>query len=238
LKLAELCSKAVDYPKNGIPVDIQNSPHFLIRFKPDWHAAEVVNPKQTDFYESTRALGYLYRAIDLEDVSSQSETRDQAPLSDPISQRLDPLIREIFPQHCDPDELEITSIFQVYVDELRFICNTHTLSMSPGSCLSEEEVVAGTILAKCSQRRWRSDRIHSMRTHMSVAINEVRTRILPKLDNPPRENLECGLMKAWAAWIFSRERRNGFGASSFGLVVLGTIFDYFEKLGVELGHRN
>ena len=35
-ELAFLHSQAVDYPKNGIPVDIHDSPRLLIRNKPDW----------------------------------------------------------------------------------------------------------------------------------------------------------------------------------------------------------
>ncbi len=41
IDLAELCSQAVDYPKNGIPVDIHDSPRLLIRSKPDWKMVSV-----------------------------------------------------------------------------------------------------------------------------------------------------------------------------------------------------
>ena len=34
--LAELCSQAVDYPKNGVPVDVEKVPSRLIHAKPDW----------------------------------------------------------------------------------------------------------------------------------------------------------------------------------------------------------
>lgn len=37
LQLAALCSQAVDYAKNGVPVDIHDSPRLLIPYKPDWH---------------------------------------------------------------------------------------------------------------------------------------------------------------------------------------------------------
>ncbi|KAK0501884.1 RNA-dependent RNA polymerase, partial [Armillaria luteobubalina] len=67
-QLAALCAqvgKAVDYPKQGVAVYINDNklPRTLIRCKPDWHAAEVVDPRSTDYYESTRALGYMFRSI-------------------------------------------------------------------------------------------------------------------------------------------------------------------------------
>ncbi len=36
MKLAELCSQAVDYPKNGVPVDTEQIPRRIIHAKPDW----------------------------------------------------------------------------------------------------------------------------------------------------------------------------------------------------------
>ena len=36
MALAGLCSQAVDYPKNGVAVNIENLPYKLIRAKPDW----------------------------------------------------------------------------------------------------------------------------------------------------------------------------------------------------------
>lgn len=72
--------QAVDYPKQGIPVDLIRNPlpRLLIRCKPDWrvhlkkhtlhygvitstrHAAEVVDPPKNDYYISDKALGKLY----------------------------------------------------------------------------------------------------------------------------------------------------------------------------------
>ena len=36
LTLAALCNEAVDYPKNGVKVDLQQMPRRLIHAKPDW----------------------------------------------------------------------------------------------------------------------------------------------------------------------------------------------------------
>ena len=68
MKLAVLCSQAVDYAKNGNPVNIHgNLPKKVIKFNPDWHKAEVTGARELDYYESDKALGYLFRKIELED---------------------------------------------------------------------------------------------------------------------------------------------------------------------------
>lgn len=120
LKLAELCSIAVDYPKSGIPVDMIGTPRFLIPFKPDWKAGEVINARRTDYYESSRAIGYLFRAIRLDncvkelsydsktsDLKDKSESSPQPPpLVDAISYTLEPIVEA----HMQSLPAEITAI--------------------------------------------------------------------------------------------------------------------------------
>ncbi|RDB21068.1 putative RNA-dependent RNA polymerase 1 [Hypsizygus marmoreus] len=244
LWLAELCSQAVDYPKQGIPVDIDNDrlPRTLIRCKPDWHAAEVVNPRHTDYYESSRALGVMYRQITLNDPDPISPDPDKGPqpLTDPISVRLEDLIAPYIPYSLTPDGTspEIAATFRRYVDELRYICATHTISNTPGVRLLEAEVVAGTILAKCSQKPWRKDRMYRMRLHAGNLVRNVKEEIMGGASagdtTPAREELVSGLEAAWKAWDFSQRKMNAFGANSFGLIALGAIFDCLDGLGPAL----
>lgn len=235
----------------GIPVDIDNGnlPRTLIRLKPDWHAAEVVSPRETDYYESSRALGHLYRAINLDDLKPQTEAKngEQPPmqkssssdkkLSDPISVALKSrILRYIKSYPPDGDSVSIRKIFQRYADELRYICSVHTLSNTPGATLQEAEVVTGTILAKCSQRRWRKDRIYRMRLNASLLVREVRHEYLEKKEDMPPETLARGLAMAWQGWAFSLckdgDPGKDFGKDSFGLIALGVIFECLEKLEV------
>jgi len=235
LWLAQLCSQAVDYPKQGIPVDIDNDrlPRTLIRCKPDWHAAEVVSPRHTDYYESPRALGVLYRLITLDDpepISIDFKPESQQ-LTDPISLHLKNVIKRFVSPSSRPGERsrEISMMFRRYVDELHYICATHTISNTPGVRLSEAEVVAGTILAKCSQKRWRKDRIYRMRLHASTLAREVQRELVEDVGN--EEQLIVGLGKAWGAWAHSQSENHVFGACSFGLIALGAIFDCLDRLG-------
>ncbi len=74
--------------KQGTPPDIENNqlPRTLIRCKPDWHAAEVVSPRHTDYYESNKALGFLFRSIKIDEQPIiPLDVAPVAPLSDPIS---------------------------------------------------------------------------------------------------------------------------------------------------------
>ncbi|KAG6916647.1 hypothetical protein DXG01_005933 [Tephrocybe rancida] len=222
---------AVDYPKQGIPVDIDNDrlPRTLIRCKPDWHAAEVVSPRQTDYYESSRALGVLYRSITLEDVHIHLSHEDQhLPLADPISLRLKGIVESHLIPNLDSEGL--SAMFRGYIDELHYICATHVLSDAPGIRLLEAEVVVGTILAKCSQKRYRKDRIYRMRLHASTLVRDVQRQIIDDLVNASQEQLINGLSTAWAAWNYSQSQKHAFGACSFGLIALGMIFDCMGKL--------
>ncbi|KAI9449719.1 RdRP-domain-containing protein [Lactarius psammicola] len=100
IKLAELCSKAVDYAKNGVPVDIYNNriPKLLIKFRPDWDKKEVTGARELEYYESDRALGYMFRSITPRDPKEPIDGFPTTPpgliaLGDPISRALAPLVQ-------------------------------------------------------------------------------------------------------------------------------------------------
>ncbi|KAH6918359.1 RNA dependent RNA polymerase-domain-containing protein [Coprinopsis sp. MPI-PUGE-AT-0042] len=246
-KLAGLCSQAVDYPKNGIPINLDdhNMPLTLIRCKPDWHAAEVVSPRDTDYYRSTRALGHLYREVKLRNISDEdkslSSTTRFAPLTDPISSALKPYVKAFLGVETGPKHQhdETAKIFSRYEKELSYICVTHTLSNTPDVKLLEAEVVAGTILAKCSQKRMRSDRIYRLRLHASTLVNDTQWDLkggrhrkgMSSFDD--LQTCRIGLKGAWRAWEYSQKYSERFGTNSFGLIALGAIFDCLERLGSE-----
>jgi RNA-dependent RNA polymerase len=134
------------------------------RCKPDWHAAEVVSPRETDYYRSDKALGDLYRAIELSEpqpISSDVGVASDAGVvsnvaSNPISFALAPRLERALPEFVPPDGscLEAAAMFRKYAHELRYISVTHTLTTEPGVNLLEAELICGTILAKCNQKRW------------------------------------------------------------------------------------
>ncbi|KAL4268526.1 RNA-dependent RNA polymerase [Pleurotus pulmonarius] len=234
IRLAQLHSMAVDYAKHGNPVDIDEDgpnplPKTLIRCKPDWHAKEVVAVRQTDYYESDRALGQMYRAITLEDPEFNAYIKPDAPDlgQNTLLLKLRPIVQKYIAAYQDPDgSCQATQIlYEKYRDELRYICGTHTLTNEAGTKLTEVEVVLGVILAKSMQKSWKSNRSYRMRRHMDVLVKDVRRQLFDETDM--REGLERG----WNAWFFSLLHPIDFGANSFGLIGLRTVFNCLERLG-------
>ena len=214
-------------------LDDNKLPRTLIRCKPDWHKAEVVSPRETDYYESDRALGFLYRSITLDEPEPMLPVPPVQPLSDPITLTLLESVQRHLGDSAvvDNHPFELQKLFKRYTDELRYICATHTLSVTPGIRLLEAEVVIGTILAKCSQKRWRSDRIYRMRLHALNLVKDVQRNLIESLgDAVPVFELVAGLQLAWSAWGFSLRHRADFGANSFGLIALGTVIDCLDEL--------
>jgi RNA-dependent RNA polymerase len=241
MKLAALCSKAVDYAKNGKPVDLHNLPRSLTRLKPDWHKTEVTaDTHDPDYYESDRALGHLFRAIDLRKPYEHpkgiptTSPKDVVPLEDPITRALAPLVRYMI---CQGDRLfgsvnaQAQGLHARYVREMRYICMTHTLIDSPDICLNEEEVVLGTILANCTQPRWHSDRTQRMRLHSEMLVRDMRSHIMPDEGPPAEPQLREGLRSGWAMWSWARHHRDEEFIDSFSLITLGVIFDCLGRLG-------
>ncbi|CAL1705570.1 unnamed protein product [Somion occarium] len=236
LKLAQLCSQAVDYPKNGIPVNIKDSPSRLIPYKPDWKQAEENVTRETDYYESTRALGELYRSVVIkkpEPIREAPNTKLPEALSDEISQALIAIIRKHLSNHVnrEGDIREISPMFHSYAQELRYMRLTHSLSDSPDSRLEEEEVVVGTILANCSQHRYRSDRTYRMRLHSVTVVRDIQRKLYQPSDIPDIGELRYGLQQAWLAWDFGMRHRQLPGGNSFALIALGVICNILEGLG-------
>lgn len=225
-------------------MDNNELPRTLIRCKPDWHAAEVVSPRETDYYRSTRALGFLFREVKLKEISDEDKLLAPSrfpPLTDGISNVLMPFVKTYLGAGANPNgQFSATEkTFVRYVSELNYICVTHTLSNTPGVKLLEAEVVAGTILAKCSQKRMRSDRIYRMRLHASTLAMDVQRDFKGRVQD--KESMDMwitGLGRAWRAWEFSQKFNDKFGANSFGFIALGVVLDCLDGLGEVLPSKS
>ncbi|KAI9428733.1 RdRP-domain-containing protein [Lactarius indigo] len=252
MKLATLCSKAVDYASNGVPIHISsnNIPKLLIKFRPDWDKKEVTGAQELEYYESDRALGHMFRSITLRDpnepIAGFPTTSPGliAPLEDPISRALAPLVQSTLntatmtTTTLEPpaaDVLEPEELYACYVREMRYICVTHTLVDAPGVRLKEEEVVLGTITATTTQPRWRSDRAYRMRLHSGALVRDIRSQIIHKAkkDTMTEEELHAGLSIAWEVWCWAQHQRDKDKEfiESFSLIVLGVVLDCLKRLG-------
>ncbi|KAI0284919.1 RNA dependent RNA polymerase-domain-containing protein [Russula brevipes] len=242
MKLARLGRAASNYATNGSTVRMDNKlPKPSLNSKPDWHRPEVPKPHQVDYYESKRVLGHLFRDIDLHSSNEISDwipitsPGEVAPLEDGISRTLAPLVQnalKAIPGGPQIGSLQTESIFTQYASEMRFICTTHGAAVSPDGCLTEEEVVLGTILAKCTQPGWRAERAGRMRTQAETLVRNIRAQVVPV--NPPLadEELRRGLRDAWVMWGWAQHHREEPFIQSFSLIALGLVLELLGWLRV------
>jgi RNA-dependent RNA polymerase len=236
--LARLYRIAIDYPTNGLPVIMDNEvPNTSIKAKPDWHCLEVPNSRHVDYYKSGCALGHLFRGIDVHEVldgiliASPGETD---PLGDVISRTLAPLVQSVLDTILGGIQIRnvrTEDLYARYASEMRFICATHSVSTLSDPWLSEEEVVLGTILAKCSQPCWREDRSCRMRMHAETLVNHLRVQIVGVHSPLTVEELSDGLRNAWAMWSWAQHHREESFIQSFSLVTLGLVLELLELFG-------
>jgi RNA-dependent RNA polymerase len=162
--------------------------------KPDYQAPETANiANNANFYPSQRAIGRLFRRIDLPPLQTgvpvtrqqrrriregrrQSNGRGVDNLAGSLAHMQlpdDPLF-EIMEDHVSkyigiPDEPSqelrenIAQIFKRFCSEMTQILSSHTLSHSRTALLSEEEAIIGTIAQKTSQSRRRIDLMAKLR---------------------------------------------------------------------------
>jgi len=251
LKLAELHSWAVDFPKSGEPVPLRNIPMPKMRIKPDWHAPEISNVQSADFYESQSVLGVLFRDIDLPTLSAanhnsrarQQRRKQQRNLSledaierlsldsgssdDPISVKLRRRLRPLVDlEPTDGMTSAIVNLFDHFAAELEHICFSYTLSRRAGARLNEEEVFMGTIVAKSSQPRMRRDMISSMREETTTLVRHMRK----ELEGGEDASLHVWANRAWTAWCVSIMKEGAFASKSFGWIALRALFDCIKDL--------
>lgn len=255
--LAELCSQAVDYPKNGKPVDISDLPRSLSRFKPDWHQAEVSGPRENDYYESDRALGHLFRNIELmptqKGVPLDVPTKPTNPDMDPICLAIAPRVQHVLLDYVAPSSISTVgsmagsdagidgaidttpqALFAKYARELRYIRVTHTLTDAPTDILTEEEVFIGAILSNCTQARWRKGRTYYMKLHTSMLVKDIRQRLVADPTKADPQTLKQGLKAAWDAYVWALRMQAERGTGQDGGEMEGIQSFGWVVLGVVL----
>lgn len=255
--MSNLHSNAVDYPKSGQPVSMKTIPKLKFLRRPDWNAPETVNPNSDSYYPSPRAIGRLFRAIDLpiekkpntrQPRSQRKAKRNRAeedsdliekfthfdldsarddPVFDAVEYRVQDFIDTYGPWETDDTAL-INQLFERYTSELQGICAANTLSHARSALLSEEEAVIGTIMQKSSQPRKRKDMMSSLRESTDVLVRAIREELSG--DDDP---LEKSLERAWMAWQLSCTAGKNFGAQSFGWIALGAIFEAIRQIEEE-----
>ena len=250
LKLSELHNKAVDYPKSGQPVPLDDLPKLRSKSKPDWNAPETVHSNNNKkYYRSERAIGVLFRAIDLpieQQVNSRPRRRRrrdgrtglEEEMGNPgftdarqtyLFETVQDAVNEMIYTDAEPNEGQaplIERLFARYAEELQAICLANTLSHTHSEHLSEAEAVIGTIAQKTSQPRKRQEMMAKVREGTDRLVRGIREALAGDDDI----SAEDSLRRAWMAWDFSISKGNTFGAKSFGWVALGAIFEAIKEV--------
>lgn len=248
LLLAELHSTAVDFQKSGIPVDLSRIPRRKFTEVPDWSIGELVrNFGKGHTYPSTRALGVLFRNVELpeeplpdrsplddRDVANIASAfqvmnirpyEDSEYLTDPISAIIKPELEHYISLSLTSQIIStLESQFNRYCADLLSICQNSSLSYR--NPLTEEECWAGTIVAKTSQPRRRREAQTRMREGCTLLVDAVRHELGAADD----ERLADWLERTWAAWKISRRMENIFGAKTYGYIALGSMFEALKAI--------
>lgn len=244
-------SDAVDYPKSGRAVNPRSIPKLKFRAKPDWNAPETINPDSANYYQSQRAIGKLFRAIELNEIPEPSRPRRRArrtqsrrvealatdlsafDLNAPDSAVFELVERRVrkFLDTAGPWEQsnlsDVAGLFKRFSTELTGIAANYSLSHK-NIMLSEEEVIIGTITQKTSQPRTRKEYMTKVREMTDTLVKGVRM----ELEGDEDRTLEDYLKYAWLAWelSFVEAKKEKFGAKSFGWLALGAIFDAVKQI--------
>lgn len=252
LKLGDLHSDAVDFPKSGQPVALERIPKLKLRAKPDWNAPETLISESVNFYESSRAIGRLFRSIELPHVQTlrKKAAKHQRQHKEIQELPLDEILADLHLDHADEEDFiyivmdrhvsqfidaqlvdrmvaeHVSQLFNRYASDLQSICISQSLTYGRESMLTEEEVIIGTIAAKCTQPRKRKDLMAKLREQTNLLVTGIREDLLGDEDLP----LEEGLMRSWMAWRVSATEHGKFGATSFGWVALGAIFEAIKDI--------
>jgi len=256
MTLAQLHSDAVDYPKSSTPVPQDKIPRLKFKTRPDWNQPETMNDsKSADYYESPRAIGRLFRAIELPalDIARRVNRKQRKKMDEEDD---DDLVGKIGRMSLrDNDEVDVAvydrvtdfidpgvnpdhrahafGLFERYTAELKMICASYTISYRRDAMLTEEEAVVGTIVAKTSQPRHRRDMISKLRDQTSLQVKGVRNELVSEEDG-----FETKLAKAWALWRVTQEERESMGARTLGLIALGLIFETIKEFEEEMKGYN
>ncbi|KAG8856325.1 hypothetical protein FRB96_006476 [Tulasnella sp. 330] len=224
-------------------IDLNDADRLADRQARREHEAPRARGRHNNNNAGRNGLDGLAEEMDRLNVSGMR----RAASDDPISYALRSLLRRYIDVDS-PIPSEITNLateqFEAYVNELRYICATSTLTTKP---LTEEEVLVGTIAMKTSQPRKRQNLMSQLRLQSDELVKRIRAELagegvtryetdtasvsaVTATETTQDVDLEDWLLRSWVAWHISTRRGEGFGWKSFGIIALGSIFECVREL--------
>jgi RNA-dependent RNA polymerase len=230
-------------------VPLEKIPRLKFPVKPDWNAPETIKPDISSHYTSEKAIGKLFRAIDLPALQVQRRSArhqyrqfvesDTGPAEIEVDEAIHDALSRLVPRYISLVEEDVGGVshtFDRFSSDLFDICANHALSNSRTAVLTEEEAIVGTIIAKTSQPRRRKELMSKLREQTDHLVRGIREQLAGDEDSTQEQRLN----RAWFAWELSiaERKHKRFGAHSFGWIALGAIFEAIKDLEGEgrLGH--
>ncbi|KAF8299894.1 RdRP-domain-containing protein [Clavulina sp. PMI_390] len=181
LKLAELASQAVDFQKSGVPVNFGLLPRGRSRFRPDFLARPEEDPVK-DCYQSTRALGVLFRAVPVQKYARPRED-DRGKVDASVLFKALQETTGRFPDLClippEPEQLENDwgETAAAFCDLTEKIALRNSPANDSTLKLREEELFLGTLGS--AQRLERDDYnlVHRATTQVIEIVRTLRREI-------------------------------------------------------------
>lgn len=240
LKLAQLYSAAVDFPKSGTPVAFSQMPSAVRQSKPDFMCPEHLYGKHEDdgyFHRSEKVLGQLFRSIPVEDLEIPSTDSTQFCIDQnrAITRALTNLeIDGVDGSSLGIPDLALVQLFKLeledFGEQLKRVCRLNTLSKRLDRHLSEEEAFIGTILAVTKDKHRKQEAIARLQEQTKSLLEELRDYIAGE-----ELELEELVLRAWAAWnagIKSDQRE--FGVKTFCWISLGVLLNLIGESNGEI----
>ncbi|KAL0067955.1 hypothetical protein AAF712_005124 [Marasmius tenuissimus] len=231
MKMAELHSLAVDYPKSGNPVPIQQIPRRNNTLLPDCYR-EALRDIKLDAPQHASHEGRAQRRSlrrerhddedDLDEIAVMLDevNLEDDPLYDAVASRVAEFTDDAEAPMDEDSEEHISNLFRGYRSELEAIS------------------VVGTIVANTSQPRKRLDHIGKLREDTETLVRSVRDSLEGDDDVLPGECLQ----QAFFAWRFARylcsKPKPQFGARSFWWVTLGAVFEGVKEIEQEMVYQH
>jgi RNA-dependent RNA polymerase len=264
IELCQIHSNAVDYPKNGTPVELSKVPKPASDSKPDWNAPETVDlDVAPNFYKSYKAIGRLFRAIDLPMVQKfnsvarrqRQHIHDNAPdvdldevfsalrindgqdgqdgQDDPLESAIKRRVAEFI--DLEPDSQSAKLAVESF--------DRYAITLQGICACNSLQRSKNAILSEEEAMGGTIAAKCSQRRKRKDAMAQLReqTGYLVKF---VRDELSGGaggeestgydwLTAAWAAWKVSQHFKDRFGAPSYGWIALGEIFDAMKAIEQE-----
>jgi hypothetical protein len=198
---------------------------------------------------SDKALGQLFRAIPLKDVTLDASANElESELLDPSSSITNAIITAHLRLDLGSPSLLLSSFDQELVQEMKdhlydfcdnllYFATINSLSTRQDRYLTEAEALLGYLSAPAKNPRLRQDKAAKLQRQTDELFEWVRGDVIGYLTDEDDEDVERHkaeilerLERCWIAWLVAKNEEEWYGVRSFGFVVLQLFLDLLKKL--------